>query len=67
MNNILKIVLLVVAAYIGLHLAFAVLTGLVALVLKVAIPILVVGGILYVVFSMSDKRALGGGRKRFLP
>jgi hypothetical protein len=43
--------------------AWKVVVGVTALVFKLAVPVLVIGGILYVVYRATGGKALGGGRR----
>lgn len=67
MKDFVKIILLVIAGIFAFNIALKLLTGIIALALKILIPVVIVGGILYVVYSMGDKKPLGFGKKRYLP
>lgn len=61
--NIWKILGILLLCYLGYH---AVMWAT-ALVLKVAIPVLIIGGVVYVVYRASGGKALMGGGRRSLP
>lgn len=67
MNNngitIWKIAGILIALYLGYH----AVVWAAALILKIAIPILLVGGIVYLVYRTSGGRALTGSDRRRLP
>jgi hypothetical protein len=63
MNNVLRIILTVIAVVLGIKIALWVVSAALALVFKIAIPVLILGGIAYVVYSASGGKSLLGGRK----
>lgn len=58
-KNILKLIGVVIALFVAYKL---VMYG-VALLLKVAIPVLIIGAVVYGVYRMSGGKALTGGRR----
>ena len=67
MSQTTKTILAIIAIFIGVVLVYNVVTMLVATVLKLLIPLAILGGVGYVVYSLVWKNnALNGGR-RFLP
>jgi hypothetical protein len=58
-KNILKLIGVLIACYIG----YQIVTYVAVLALKIAIPVLIVGGVGYMIYRASGGRALMGGRK----
>lgn len=58
-KNILKLVGVVIALFLAYKLVMVV-TGM---LLKIVVPILIVGGVVYGVYRLSGGKALMGGRK----
>ena len=65
-SGTVKLVLLILAAIIGVYIVIKLLAGLVATVLSLIIPLALVLGIGYVIYLAIDRKALGGSR-RYLP
>lgn len=62
--KILKFVLIGLAVWIGLGMAWALVKGLVALAFQLIIPLAIVGGIGYVVYRSLDKsKSLPGSNR----
>lgn len=65
--KILKYVLIGIAALFAINIVFSLAVGLLGLVLKVVVPIAVIGGIGYVVYKFATRdKALPGSRKSLL-
>ncbi len=58
-KNVLKLIGVLVAAYIAYHL----LIYLVGKILAIAIPVAILGGVVYVVYRASGGKPLMGGRR----
>lgn len=62
--KILKFILIGLAVWIGLGMAWALVKGLVALAFKLLIPLAIVGGVGYLVYrSVRNQSALPGSRR----
>lgn len=66
MSGTVKLVLLILAAIVGVVIVYKLLVGLIATVLSLIVPLAIVLGIGYVIYLAIDRKALGGGR-RYLP
>lgn len=61
-------VLIGIAVLIGANIVIGLVTGLLALVFKIAIPVLVIGGIGFVAYKyVTRDKALSGDSRRSLP
>lgn len=63
MNPVVKIILIAIAALVALNIALMILKVAVLLVFKIAIPVLILGGIAYVAYNYFNGKALMGGRR----
>ena len=58
-KNILKLLGVLIACYIG----YRIVSYVAIMALKIAIPVLIVGGVGYAIYRASGGKALMGGRK----
>jgi len=65
-SGTVKLVLMILAAVVGIVIVYKLLLGLISTVLSLVVPLAIVLGIGYVIYLAIDRKALGGGR-RFLP
>lgn len=66
MSGTVKLVLLILAAIVGIYVVIKLVTGLISTVLSLILPLAVVLGVGYVIYLAIDRKALGGSR-RYLP
>ena len=66
-KQILMVCACVLAGYFVLKMVVGALLGATAWLLGMIFPVLVVGGILYVLYLTVGRKALGGGGRRTLP
>lgn len=66
MTGTVKLVLIILAAVVGLAIVYRLVMGLISTVLSLIVPLAIVLGVGYVIYLAIDKKALGGGR-RYLP
>ncbi|MCW5937945.1 MAG: DUF5326 family protein [Fimbriimonadaceae bacterium] len=66
-NGIGKLLLYIALGVLALWLAGSVLTWAIALVFKVLIPVLVIGGLGYLVYRAFSRKSLTGSDRRSLP
>lgn len=62
-----KLVLMILAGIVGIYIAYKLLLGLISTVLSLVLPLAIVLGVGYVIYLAIDRKAIGGGRRRFLP
>lgn len=67
MSGTLKLVLMILAGIVGIVIVYKLVTGLIATVLALIVPLALVLGVGYVIYLAIDKKALSGSRRRFLP
>lgn len=65
--NATKAIGYLILAIVGVFLAYVILKKVIFTVLALLIPIAIVGAIGLGLYFMVGRKALGGGRKRFLP
>ena len=66
MTGTVKLVLMILAAVVGIAIVYRLVMGLISTVLSLIVPLAIVLGVGYVIYLAIDKKALGGGR-RYLP
>jgi hypothetical protein len=66
-SGTVKLVLLILASVVGIYIVWKLVAGLVSAVLSLLIPLGLVLGVGYVIYLAIDRKALGGGRRRYLP
>lgn len=66
MSGTAKLVLMILAAIVGIYVVWQLVTGLIATVLSLILPLAVVLAIGYAIYMVIDRKALGGSR-RYLP
>ena len=66
MTGTVKLVLMILAAVIGIAIVYRLVMGLISTVLSLIVPLAIVLGVGYVIYLAIDRKALGGGR-RYLP
>lgn len=62
-----KLVLMILAGIVGIVIVWKLVTGLIATLLSLLLPLAIVLGVGYVIYLAIDKKALSGGRRRYLP
>ena len=67
MSGTVKLVLMILAAVVGVFVVWKLVTGLIATLLSLIVPLAVVLGVGYVIYLAIDRKALGGSRRRYLP
>lgn len=61
MSNVVKFILFVVLGIIALSVVLNLVSGLLALLFKIVVPLLIIGGVGYLVYRVIDRKALGRG------
>lgn len=67
MSGTVKTVLLLLAGLVGVIIVWKLVTGLIAAVLSLIVPLAVVLVVGYVIYLAIDRKALGASRRRYLP
>ena len=67
MSGTAKLVLMILAGVVGIVIVYKLVTGLIATVLSLIVPLAIVLGVGYAIYLAIDKKALSGGRRRYLP
>jgi hypothetical protein len=60
------LLMLLVAVFAG-YFVLKLVVGILAQVLSLLLPVLVIGGIAYILYSIINRKALGSGSRRTLP
>lgn len=58
---------MILAGIVGIIIVYKLVAGLVATLLSLLVPLLLVLGIGFAIYLAIDRKALGGGRRRYLP
>jgi len=58
---------MILAGIVGIYIVYKLLLGLISTVLSLVLPLAIVLGVGYVIYLAIDRKAIGGGRRRFLP
>jgi hypothetical protein len=66
-SGTVKTVLLLLAGLVGVIIVWKLVTGLIAAVLSLIVPLAVVLVVGYVIYLAIDRKALGASRRRYLP
>lgn len=67
MSGTVKLALIIIVGVFAVYLAVKLLTVLLSSLLGLLIPLAIVGGIGYILYSLINKKSMGGGRRRYLP
>lgn len=65
-SGTVKLVLMILAGVVGIYIVWKLVTGLIATVLSLIVPLALVLGVGYVIYIAIDRKSLTGGR-RYLP
>lgn len=67
MSGTIKTVLLLIAGLVGVIIVWKLVTGLIAAVLSLVVPLAVVLVVGYIIYLAIDRKALTASRRRYLP
>lgn len=68
MNNVAKLIVMTALAAVGVIIAFKLVATVISGIFAIIIPVALLAGIAYAIYSLSGgKRAIGGRGSRYLP
>lgn len=66
-SGTIKLVLLILAGVVGIFIVWKLVTGLIATILSLVLPLAIVLTVGYVIYLAIDRKVLTGSRRRYLP